>query len=140
MARSGVSWRTQAMAWPLITGAGYGSYLALQFADPRDVGSILRAVLLGSLCSLPAGALLGIAAILTGKGVLAIGEHNSRASAPTSWRLAFATTTALVTAMIIMTALSVTRLDGWTTAASALTIATISFAAASCYYPVTASH
>ncbi|TSD47212.1 hypothetical protein FFI94_014300 [Rhodococcus sp. KBS0724] len=139
MPRSGVSWRTQAMAWPLIAGAGFGSYLALQFADSSDIGSVVGAVALGSLCSLPAGALLGISAILAGKGVLAIGEHNSRAAAPTSWRLAFAITTAVVTAVIVVTALSCTTLDDEAIGASALAIATISFVAPHFYYPATDS-
>ncbi|MFE4499825.1 hypothetical protein ACFRFQ_08160 [Rhodococcus sp. NPDC056743] len=139
MPRSDVSWRTQAMAWPLIVGAGFGSHVALQFADPSDIGSLVRAVALGSLCSLPAGALLGISAILAGKAVLAIGEHNSRAAAPTTWRLAFAITTAVATAVIVITALAYTSLDDEAIGASALAIATISFVAAHFYYPATDS-
>ena len=127
------------MAWPLIAGAGFGSYLALQFADSSDIGSVVGAVALGSLCSLPAGALLGISAILAGKGVLAIGEHNSRTAVVTTWRLAFAIATAVVTAAMVIVALSCTSLDDAAIGASALATATISVIAASLYYPATNS-
>ncbi|MCE4263770.1 hypothetical protein [Rhodococcus globerulus] len=135
MTRSDVSWQSRAMAWPLVVGTVFGSYFALLFADSSDVSSVLTAICLGSLCSLPAGGLLGMAAILTGKGVLAVGERHVRAAAPTTWRLAFATSTAVVVAMIVTAALSVAGADGWSIAWPALTISAISFGAASVYYP-----
>lgn len=76
-----------------------------------------------------------MAAILTGKGILAVGERNVRAAAPTTWRLAFATSTAVVVAMIVTAALSVAGADGWSIAWPALTISAVSFGAASVYYP-----
>lgn len=136
MARSNVPWQSQAMAWPLIVGAVFGSYFALLFADSSEVSSVLTAICIGSLCSLPVGALLGMAAILTGKGVLAIGERNSHTVAPTTWRLVFATSTAVVVAMIVTAALAVVGADGWSIVWPALTISAISFGAASVYYPV----
>ncbi|MDZ7910891.1 MAG: hypothetical protein U5O16_03510 [Rhodococcus sp. (in: high G+C Gram-positive bacteria)] len=135
MTRSDVSWQSRAMAWPLIGGAVFGGYFALLFADSSEFSSVLTAICLGSLCSLPAGALLGMAAILTGKGVLAVGERNVRAAAPMTWRLAFATATAVVVAMIVTAALSVAGADGWSITWPALTISAISFGAASAYYP-----
>ncbi|MFF1945110.1 hypothetical protein ACFVWF_23570 [Rhodococcus qingshengii] len=135
MTGSDVSWQSRAMAWPLIVGAVYGSYFALLFADSSDVSGVLTAICLGSLCSLPAGALLGMAAILTGKAVLAVGERTVRAAAPTTWRFAFAISTAVVVAMTVTAALAVAGAAGWSIAWPALTISAISFGAATVYYP-----
>lgn len=135
MVGSRVSWQTQAMTWPLFLGAIFGSYLALQFGESWSAGSALMAVFLGSLCSLPAGALLGTVAILVGRGVLAVAERNAAASSPIAWRLAFATATALVIAMVGTAALAATGFAGWEAALPGLGVAAVAFIGSFIYYP-----
>lgn len=129
------SWQARAIAWPLLFGAIFGSYLALQFGESWEVGPALMAIFLGSLCSLPGGALFGIVAVLVGRGFLAVAERNAAWSSPLAWRLAFAMATALVIAMVGVAALSVTGFAGWGAVLSGLGVGAVAFVAALSYYP-----
>lgn len=123
------------MAWPLFFGAIFGSYLTLQFGESWKIGPALMAVFLGSLCSLPGGALFGIVAVLVGRGVLAVAERNAAWSSLLAWRLAFAMATALVIAMVGVAALSVTGFTGWGAALPGLGAGAIAFVGAFSYCP-----
>lgn len=135
MAGSRTSWQTRAMGWPIFIGAAFGSYLSLRFGESWTVGSALMAVLLGSLCSLPAGALLGTVAVLVGNGVLAVAKRSAAESAPLTWRFAFAGATALAVAMIGVAALAAIGLGGSASGLVGLAVGAIAFVASLSYYP-----
>lgn len=129
----GGGWRRQAMAWPLISGAVCGIYVAWQFADPGFMTRLLG-VVLGALCSLPAGALLGVIAILVGHSVLAFIPQHTVDHRLTGWRLAFGAATGLAVALVAGVALVWLGVDG-TALPVGGAVGTIAFVASCVYFP-----
>lgn len=122
--------------WPLVSGALCGIYVARQFAAPGFTTRLLG-IFLGILCSLPAGALLGVVAIFAGRAVLAFMPQNATGRRLMGWRLAFGGATGMAVALVIIAALVWVGLDGWgpSTYGAVGAIAVVAFVASCLYFP-----
>ncbi|MGC0364762.1 hypothetical protein ABH922_002746 [Rhodococcus sp. 27YEA15] len=130
MAGTDSNWHAKAMTWPLLCGAAAGSALAWQFAA-SDLTSRLSAIIVGSLCSLPAGIAFGLVAILAGRSVLSFMPESRAGNETITWRLAFGSVTGVTTGIVAALALAV--IGG--PSAPAVTVGTIAFTAACIYFP-----
>ncbi|NMM92700.1 hypothetical protein B2J88_52240 [Rhodococcus sp. SRB_17] len=132
---TGGSWRKKAMVWPLISGAVYGIYAVWQLSSP-SFSSRLLAIVTGTLYSLPAGALLGVVAILVGHTVLAFIPRQTVDHRLIGWRLAFGAAIGVAVALVVVLALMWRDFD-WdpSTFGAVATIAAIAFATSCMHFP-----